>query len=297
MSKILFSHRRRIVGLPVVYIVVLAISLAIAFDAREPAVAQDGAPTVLITGANRGIGLFFARGYADDGWNVIATCREPSKADELKELASDNANVVIEELDITDFDELEGLAEKYRETPIDVLLNNAAINPYRSPPMARFGSMDYDHFRQMMDVNVVAPMKVSEAFLDHIAASKQKKIVVMTSTGGSIANAHINAAAIGVPDYRASKAALNMIMRLFAIDVAERGVIIGIIGPGSVDTLGRLEADPATLPPRVRERLESSRETLLPARETIEQMITLIDGLTSDTSGKFYNWAGEELPW
>ncbi len=273
------------------------IYLVCAVGESLPVVAQENAPTVLITGSNRGIGLFFARGYAEDGWNVIATCREPSRAGDLKELASEYPNVVIEELDITDFEEVESLAEKYRTTPFDVLLNNAAINPYRSPPMARFGNIDYDRFKQMMDVNVVAPMKVSEAFLDHVAESEQKKIVVMTSTGGSIANAHINAAAIGVPDYRASKAALNMMMRLFSLNVAERGVIIGIIGPGSVDTLGRLEVDPATLLPRVRERLETSREILLPAQETIRQMIALIEGLTPETSGTFYNWEGEELPW
>ena len=261
------------------------------------AIAQPQNPTVLITGSSQGIGFFFVQGYAELGWTVIATCRNPAGAEQLKKYAADHANVIIEELDVTDDQEIEALAEKYRDTPIDVLLNNAGINPFRAGPMSRFGDMDYDRFAKILEVNVIGPLKVSEAFLDHVAASDQKKIVVMTSTGGSITNAHIMAKQIGVPDYRASKAAVNMIMRLLALELAERNVIVGIIGPGSVDTRGILEMDPASLPERTRKRIESGQEKLLRPSEAIDSMITLIDGLASEDSGVFYNWAGEVLPW
>lgn len=261
------------------------------------ALAQAPTSTVLITGSSHGIGYFFAQGYAEKGWKVIATCRHPSRADKLKELALKHPNIVIEKLDVTNFAEIEALAEKYHDTPIDVLLNNAGINPYRAGPMSSFGDMHYDRFAQILQVNVIGPTKVSEIFLDNVAMSAQKKIIVMTSTGGSISNAHINSKQIRVPDYRASKAAINMIMRLLALEVSDRGVIVGIIGPGSIDTRGILDADPATLPESTRKRLASGNETLLRPRQTIDSMISLINGLTMDESGVFYNWAGEILPW
>ena len=230
------------------------------------AAAQDQAPTVLITGANRNIGLSLTKGYIERGWNVIATCRNPSKADDLQALASQHSNVVIEELDATDFDEIEALAEKYRDTPIDLLLNNAGINPYRSRDAAGFGSMDYDRFEQILKANVIGPLKATETFLEHVAASQQKKIFVMTSTGGSIAQS-VKMGRTSAPDYRASKSAINMIMRLLSLEVAERGIIIGIVGPDRFD------------------------------EAAINSMISIIDGLTPQTSGVFYNSASEVMPW
>jgi len=293
-DKRLLLNRVRHTVTPLFFI---AISVVVWQWGHSAAIAQSQKPTVLITGSSQGIGFFFVQGYAERGWNVIATCRNPAGAEQLKKYAAEHSNVVIEELDVTDFDEIDTLAEKYRDTPIDVLLNNAGINPFRAGPMSRFGKMDYDRFEKILKVNVIGPLIVSESFLDHVAESEQKKIVVMTSTGGSITNAHIMAKQIGVPDYRASKAAVNMLMRLLALELAEPEVIVGIIGPGSVDTRGILEADPATLPERTRKRIESGQEELLKPTEAIDSMITLIDGLTLEDSGVFYNWAGEVLPW
>jgi len=138
-------------------------------------------PVVLITGSNASHGLAFAEEYAALGWNVIATCRTPAKADRLNALAVDFPNVVVEELDIVDEDEIDALAEKYRDTPIDVLLNNAAINTFRFGPN-RFGKMDYEWFEEILKVNIIGTLMVSEAFQNHVAASDQKKIIAMTST-------------------------------------------------------------------------------------------------------------------
>ena len=255
----------------------------------SPAIGQDQAPTVLVTGSSQGYGLHFVQEYAKKGWNVIATCRNPSQASELKEFASQHSNVVIEELDVTDFDEIEALAEKYNDTPIDVLLNNAAINTYHFGT-TRFGSIDYDWYEEILRVNVIGPLKVSETFLEHVAASEQKKIVVMSSTGSSITNNTSTRA----PLYRTSKAALNASMHILAIEVAERGVIVGIIGPGSIDTEGYLDEDPETLPQDVRSRIESGR--ILPL-DTFGSIVSVIDNLTLEKSGVLLDWNGDVIPW
>ena len=198
--------------------------------------------------------------------------------------------MVIEELDVTDFEEIEALAEKYRDMPIDVLLNNAAINTFRARPLARFGSIDYDRFEEILKVNVIGPLRVSETFLDHVAASQQKKIVVMSATGASITSTRSTIA----PNYRTSKTALNMIMHLLAMELTDRGVIVGIIAPGTIDREGYYDADPETLPQNVRTSMD--RGFLLP-RETIGSIISVIDGLTLEDSGVFLDYSGEVLPW
>ncbi len=271
--------------------ILLAVATILVFGTWgfSPAIGQDQASTVLITGSSQGYGLHFVQEYAKKGWNVIATCRNPEGADELKAFASQHSNVVIEELDVTDFDEIEALAEKYRDTPIDVLLNNAAINTYHFEPTS-FGNIDYDWYEKILRVNVIGPLKVSETFFEHVAASEQKKIVVMSSTGSSITNNTSTRA----PLYRTSKAALNASMHILAIEVAERGVIVGIIGPGSIDTEGYLDEDPETLPKDVRSRIESGR--IIPL-DTFGSIASVIDDLTLEDSGVLLDWNGEVIPW
>ena len=247
-------------------------------------------PTVLITGANASHGLAFAEEYAALGWNVIATCRTPSEADRLNALAAENPNVVVEELDIIDDVEIAALAEKYRGVPIDVLLNNAAINAFRFG-ISRYGKIDYDWFEKILLVNIMGPIKVSEAFQANVEASKQKKIIAMTSTGGSITDLKVP---INV-GYRTSKARLNMAMRNYALHLESRGVIVGIIGPGTVDTEDYMNAeDPSTVPRNYQMMMKAGR---LAPRTAINDMIALIDRMTLEDSGVFYQWDGEVLPW
>ena len=260
-----------------------------------PGLAQAGAhgtdaPTVLITGSNASHGLAFVEEYAKLGWNVIATCRTPTKADRLKALADGYPNIVIEELDIVDFTEIDALAEKYKDTPIDVLLNNAAINSFRFGPN-RFGSIDYEWFEEILRVNIIGQMRVSEAFLEHVAASDQKKIIAMTSNGGSITNVQTTIAVA----YRPSKAALNMLMKMYAIELQDRGIIVGIVAPGTVDTEDYMNAeDPDSVPDNYKFMMKAGR---LAPRTAINDMITLIDGFTLEDSGVFYQWDGQVLPW
>ena len=174
-------------------------------------------PTVMITGANASHGLAFTEEYAALGWNVIATCRTPAEAERLNAMASNSDNIVVEKLDIVLDEDIAALAEKYRDVPIDVLLNNAAINAFRFG-ISRFGKIDYEWFEKILHVNIIGPLKVSEAFQSNVVASKQKKIIAMTSTGGSIGDLKIP---INV-GYRTSKAGLNMAMANYAIHLKNK---------------------------------------------------------------------------
>jgi NAD(P)-dependent dehydrogenase (short-subunit alcohol dehydrogenase family) len=182
------------------------------------------------------------------------------------------------------------LVEKYRDQPIDVLMNNAAINAFRFGPN-RFGKMDYEWFAQILNVNIIGQLKVSEAFLDNVKASKQKKIISMTSTGGSIGEVEIPIA----PAYRASKAGLNMAMRSYALHLQRKGVIVGIIAPGTVDTEDYMNAeDPDSVPSNYKNMMRAKRLT---PRTAIDDMIRIIDGLTIEDTGVYYEWTGRVIPW
>ena len=187
-------------------------------------------------------------------------------------------------------DEIAALVAKYRDKPIDVLINNAAINTFRFGP-TRFGKMDYEWFQQILNVNIIGQLKVSEAFLDNVVASEQKKIISMTSTGGSIGELEIPVA----PAYRASKAGLNMLMHTYSIALKRKGVIVGIIAPGTVDTEGYMNAtDPDSVPANYKNMIRAGR---LAPRTAIDDMIDLIDRLTLEDSGKYYEWTGRIIPW
>jgi NAD(P)-dependent dehydrogenase (short-subunit alcohol dehydrogenase family) len=254
------------------------------------AMAADRAPTVLITGSNASHGLAFVEEYAALGWNVIATCRTPEKADRLNALAAENDRIVVERLDIVNDEQIAALAEKYRDTPIDVLLNNAAINTFRFGP-TRIGRIDYEWFAEILEVNIIGQLKVSEAFQSNVEASEQKKIISMTSTGGSITDVKVPIAIA----YRASKAGLNMAMRTYSLALKRKGIIVGIIAPGTVDTEDYMNAeDPSTVPSNYKNMMKAGR---LAPRTAIDDMIALIDRLTLEDSGVYYEWTGRVLPW
>jgi NAD(P)-dependent dehydrogenase (short-subunit alcohol dehydrogenase family) len=237
------------------------------------------APTVLITGANRGIGYAFAEHYAQAGWNVIATARTPAAATELNELAARHPRVAIEQLDVTNVARIAELARAYRAQPIDVLINNAGI--YGDRAKQAWGSLDADTFKQVMAVNVFGPLKMAEAFADHVANSSQKKIVALTSGVSSI---ELGRGASDGLIYSISKAALNMAMRKTAMALQPRGVIVALIAPGMVDTDMLAQSRPG---------MPSGTS---PA-EVVAEMSTLINGLDQRYDGRPLTLEGGTLPW
>jgi NAD(P)-dependent dehydrogenase (short-subunit alcohol dehydrogenase family) len=248
------------------------------------------AKTVLVTGSSRSHGLAFVIDYAERGWDVIATTRTPSAATDLQEAAQRYPNIVVEELDVTDFAEVDALAEKYRRTPIDVLNLNGAINTFRVG-LTEFGDVDYAWMEEVLRTNIIGQLYVAEAFLEHVAASEQKTIAVMSAVGGSITNTRSSAA----PLYRTSKAGLNMLMRTYGEAVKDRGVIVAVIAPGTIDTKNNMARDDTTGLTEGEKRLIAANAYA--PRSAIGSMIDLINGLTLDDISTFHKWDGTALPW
>ncbi len=234
-----------------------------------------GAPTVLITGANRGIGLELARQYAGRGWNVIAAARKPAEATDLKAIATKRPGLVIEELDVTNHAQIDALALKYKGRPIDILINNAGISGGHEN--AKFGKMHYETYYQVHAVNVIGPVKMAEAFLPSVAASSQKKIINITSGQGSIAKTWGCCYF-----YRSSKAALNMMMRNIALELKPKGITVGLISPGFVKTGFTPGLD---LP------------MMITPQDSAASVIKVIDGYDISKTGTFLEHDGSEWPW
>jgi len=258
---------------------------------------EAGPPgSVLITGSNRGIGLAFAGEYAERGWRVIATCRSPERASELKELAAANPLVSVDELDVTSADEISALAARYRDQPIDLLINNAAA--LGDIDAQRFGSLDYELLSTIVDVNLFGPLRVSEAFLGNLLAGSQKKIIMLGSSAGTHALIEPGEQLLA---YRSSKAGLHLAAHRMAQDLAARGIIVTIVNPGVVDTKGVLDLKPGDPVPDVFKPLipliQSGELDLMRPAQSAAAMATLIDSLGPEHSGRFINFDGSDVAW
>ena len=223
-------------------------------------------PIVLITGANRGIGLELARQYAATGWEVIACCRKPKEATQLARL-----KVEIRPLDVTKPASIARLAAALKGRAIDVLLNNAGILGRRSG----FGKAETKEFLSVMQVNALGPLLMAQEFWPHVKRSSQKKIVAITSGMGSIANG----ANGGSYAYRSSKAALNMVMKNLGRDLEDKGILTAAISPGWVKTA------------------MGGRHAPQGVEESAAGIIEVIAGLDTKSSGGFFNYNGQVLPW
>jgi NAD(P)-dependent dehydrogenase (short-subunit alcohol dehydrogenase family) len=229
--------------------------------------------TVLITGANRGLGLEFSRQYAESGWNVLACCRKPEAAHALHALAARHGNIQIHALDVSDFLQIDALASRLADQPIDVVLSNAGI--YGDSADTGFGALDYRQWSRTLSINAQAPVKLAEAFLPHLLRGKLRLIVPITSLMGSMGDNRGGGSLM----YRSSKAALNAAMKTLSIDLQPQGVGILILHPGWVKTdMGGAQAP-------------------TPAAESIAGMMRVIHDFRLEDSGRFFNFKGEELPW
>jgi NAD(P)-dependent dehydrogenase (short-subunit alcohol dehydrogenase family) len=228
--------------------------------------------TVLITGSNRGIGLELAHQYATQGWRVLACCRHPDQATALNRLGDKFPNITLHTLDVTRKDQVQKLAADLHDCPIDILFNNAGIY---GPDDAAFGNTDEARWLECLRTNVIAPMKMMEAFMTHVAASKHKLIAAMSSKMGSMADNGSGGSYI----YRSSKAALNAVMKSAAIDLAPRRVKVAILHPGWVQTdMGGPGAE-------------------ISAAESVGRMREILGTITPENSGTFFDIDGTAIPW
>jgi len=234
---------------------------------------------ILVTGANRGLGLEFTKQYADRGARIIATARTPEKADELNALAAANKNITVEKLDVTDHAAIVELAARYVDQPIDLLLNNAGIGGGIENQM--FGKMNYDTFEQVMAVNVQGPMKMCEAFRKNVAASDLKKMVTVSSSQGSIGSVKSPL----LYWYRCSKSAVNMCMVNLAFQMQRKRVIVGLVTPGATAT--------DFIPEQFRKVIKGIQE---PA-DAAADMIRNIDRFSLANTGTFFDYTGDVVPW
>ena len=222
--------------------------------------------TIMITGASRGLGLEFARQFYSEECRVIATCRNPKKANELNSIG----DIDVHSLDVTDDKSVANLADKLRGENIDILINNAGVIGQRDG----FGRLDYDIWAETMDTNVFGPMRVAEAFRDNVMNSEKKQMIFITSRMGSIAEAVPNAYV-----YRSSKAALNMAVKCLSAELGEQGLIAVLFHPGHVQTDMGGQAAPVT------------------PQKSIEGMKDQIVALTRDDNGRFLSYDGHQIPW
>ena len=239
------------------------------------------AKTVLITGSNSGIGLEFAKQYAAKGWDVVATHRRSSEPESLVTVREQYPNLVrIETMDVTNFDHIDSLAEKLKGTSIDLLINNAGITgDFRNPIPQSFGTLAYDQWESFMRINALGPLKVSEAFVEHVKASEDKTIVAISTLAASFGFRGPNMP--GGYWYKASKATLNMYMMNLAKDVKKDGVIVTLLSPGTV---------------RVEKIADARFPGLIETEESINGMISVIEDLTIEDSGAYYRYDGSPQP-
>ncbi|CAG7856214.1 hypothetical protein MCAMS1_00616 [biofilm metagenome] len=229
-------------------------------------------PTVLITGANRGLGLEFCKQYADLGWDVIACCRNPDKASDLKTLSQHYKTIQVEALDVAQLGQIDALAKKLPGS-IDILINNAGV--YGDQGSQGFGHLDYGEWLNSFTINTLSPMKMAEALLPQIKRGDKKLIVSISSLMGSMADNGSGGSIL----YRSSKAALNASMLSLSIDLKNQGIGVLILHPGWVRTdMG-------------------GPNGLIDSETSVSGMCNVINGFTLAQSGSFVKYDGKPMPW
>lgn len=243
-----------------------ALFLAPQTDVRADDSAADSPNTVLITGANRGLGLEFARQYREAGWQVIGTARKPGDAEELEAL-----DVQVVQLDVADQESVERMAAELEGRPIDLLINNAGI----FPRVGKIEEIDFHDYIRTLSVNTVGPVRVTRALLPNLRQGNLKIVAGLSSNLGSIAENERG----NFYGYRESKAALNMFTKTLAAELGPEGFICVVLTPGWVQT-----------------DMGGPNATLVPA-ESIAGMKAVLDKLTPADNGTFWSYDGSQMPW
>ena len=228
--------------------------------------------TVLITGTNRGLGLEFVKHFLGRSDTVIATCRDSSSATELQALAANNENLNLKNLDVSDEQSMAAFATELKDTPIDVFINNAGVY---GPRDANFGNVGSSEWEQVIRVNAIAPMLLTQLIIGSLRQGTDKKLVYVTSKMGSIDDNKGGGSYI----YRSSKTALNSVVKSLSVDLAGEGFSAAVVHPGWVRTdMG-------------------GPNGLIDVQTSVGGMLAVIDGLSPDNAGDFFNYDGSLIPW
>ena len=228
--------------------------------------------TLLITGANRGIGLELCKQYLSQGWDVHACCRKPNIATELNNCASKNKALTIHELEVTNETQMDALKKTLKGKPIDILINNAGVHALGA---SQFGKSDNEAWEEAVAVNLIAPMKMMETFVDNISMSKLKIIASMSSKMGSMDDNKSG----GAYAYRATKAALNAVMVSAAHDLRHLGITALILHPGWVRTdMGGPHGE-------------------ISVEQSGKMLRKILNECDITDSGKFFDIDGTVIPW
>jgi NAD(P)-dependent dehydrogenase (short-subunit alcohol dehydrogenase family) len=242
----------------------LVLSFAVALSSL-PAVASADT-TVLVTGANRGIGLEYARQLSAKGYTVIGTARAPERAEELAAVADQ-----VEQLDVADPASVAALAERLDGVAIDILINNAGIFDRRDETIDK---VDFDVMAQTFAVNTMGPLRVTQALMPNLRAGDRKVVIGMSSGLGSIETSTGR-----WYSYRSSKSALNSINKVLSQELADEGFIFTVLHPGWVQT-----------------DMGGSSATYTP-QESVAGLVKVIEGLGPEDNGGFYDFQGQPIPW
>ena len=246
--------------------VLAALSIVQSGDSVASESSAGSSRTVLVTGANRGLGLEFARQYAEAGWKVIGTARKPEQAAELEALG---ARVV--QLDVADQGSVDRMATELADQPIDLLINNAGI----FPRVGKIDEIDFDDYSRTLAVNTVGPVRVTRALLPNLRQGELKIIAGLSSNLGSIAENERG----NFYGYRESKAALNMFTKTLAAELGPEGFTCVVLTPGWVQT-----------------DMGGPNAPLQPA-DSISGMKAVLDKLTPADNGSFWSYDGSQMPW
>lgn len=229
--------------------------------------------SILITGANRGIGLEFVRQYADQGWRVYAGCRQPETALDLNRLVAGSGGLIsVHPLDVTNATQIGAMQAVLGRAPLDILLNNAGIYGQDD---ARFGNTDPERWLETFRVNAIAPMKLMEALVENVAASERRIMATLSSKMGSMADNGSGGSYV----YRSSKAALNAVVVSAAIDLRPRDITVVALHPGWVKTdMGGPNAE-------------------IGVQESVAGLRGILDRITLADNGSFFDVDGSLIPW
>lgn len=228
--------------------------------------------TYLVTGTNRGIGLEFVKQLLARGESVLATCRDLDKAEQLQQLKAGSDNLSLFELDVADAESRANFPKRLEGQGVDVFINNAGIY---GPRAASFGKVEEQAWAEVMLVNSIAPILLTQLLMENFRKGRGKKLVYVSSKMGSIADNQGGGQYI----YRSSKTALNAAVKSLAIDLADAGFAATVVHPGWVQTdMGGPNA-------------------LIDTETSVSGMLKVIDGLNQQNAGSFFNYDGQTIPW